>query len=433
MKKKLAIKTFGCKINQYESACMADAFIRKNYEITDFETEADVYLINTCTVTGRTDYKSRNSIRKALAQKAKNPDATVMVTGCYAQRNKDAVEELGEVDYVIDNNSKNRVTEILKAKINRFENILEAEDFAEMSTGQMLDKTRIFIKVQDGCDFYCSYCAIPYARGHSRSRKKEKVLEQIKILTERGYAEFVLGGINLGLYGCDLYEDYNLVSLLKDIEKTDGVKIIRLSSVEPQLITDELAEFYFKSEKMAPHLHIPLQAGTDNLLKLMNRRYSTKEFYELLKKILQNRPDTALGFDLIVGLPGETEQDITETLDFIDKITFAYIHLFTYSSRPGTKAEKMPDHPAGNIVKERKNRLQKAILNKKNAYLEYLLKNKIKLGCIAEKNEEPGGSGLSDHYVRIYWKENCYNNGEFVMGFPVRLYKEGLLIKPEKN
>lgn len=255
--KKVAIITFGCKINQYESACIADSFLNMEYELVDFDQEADVYIINSCTVTNRTDYKSRNAVRKALKAKEQNDSVKVIVTGCYSQRNKDEVMELGDIDLIADNNKKNEISEFVTGKSVEFENILDAEYYSEDTTSKMTDKTRAFVKVQDGCDYYCAYCAIPYARGHSRSRNKEDVLNQITELVENGYKEFVLGGINLGLYGREKQDNYYLHNLLTDIEKIKGVKKIRLSSLEPQLFTDELLDF-LKDPKQFVHIFIYL-------------------------------------------------------------------------------------------------------------------------------------------------------------------------------
>ncbi|NQT64814.1 MAG: MiaB/RimO family radical SAM methylthiotransferase, partial [FCB group bacterium] len=267
--KKVAAITFGCKVNQYETSCIVDDFTQAGYQITEFDKPADIYIINTCTVTNRTDYKSRNAIRKALKQKQINPNVKVIVTGCYSQRKKKEIEKLGDVDLIVDNNSKSKIFEKINSETSIFSDINDQHNFDEMSTTKMLDNTRAFIKVQDGCDYFCAYCAIPYARGHSRSRKKNNILDQIQKLVDNGYKEFVLGGINLGLYGAE--SGYSLAKLLYEIEKIAGVELIRLSSIEPQLITDELLEYFTKSKKICHHFHIPLQVGCDELLSKMGR------------------------------------------------------------------------------------------------------------------------------------------------------------------
>ncbi|HCX73020.1 MAG TPA: tRNA (N(6)-L-threonylcarbamoyladenosine(37)-C(2))-methylthiotransferase MtaB [Candidatus Cloacimonas sp.] len=427
--KKVAAITFGCKVNQYETACILDDFIQAGYELQKFSQPADVYIINSCTVTNRTDYKSRNAIRKALKQKQRNSNVKVIVTGCYAQLNKAEIEWLGAVDLVIDNNHKNEILKKLEEQDNSFQDVLEAEYFADLSTSSMIDKTRAFIKVQDGCDYYCAYCTIPFARGHSRSRDAKTVLEQIKKLTCAGYREFVLGGINLGLYGREKLSDYRLAHLLYDIEQISDVKMIRLSSIEPLLFDDELLEFLKKSNKICPHFHIPLQSGSDILLKKMNRHYTTAQFRQKLEVLREIFPDAAFGFDLVVGLPGETEQFFAETYRFLQELDFTYLHLFSYSKRPGTKAAEMKGQVNGRIIKERVNIL-KELSNKKTAlYSKHLLDNQIRMRGIAETEQDGYWTALSDHYMRIYQQKPKLQQGDIIQGNPTQIFRDGLLIQ----
>ena len=403
--KKVAIITYGCKINQYESACILDDFKSANYEIVPFGNEADVYIINSCTVTNRTDYKSRNSLRKALSQKVKNPNVKVIVTGCYSQRNADEIRKLGDVDLIVDNNKKEQIFQFLQQGGNCFEDILEATEFAELSTNSMNDKTRAFVKIQDGCDYYCAYCAIPFARGHSRSRKRENVLNQIKKLAQNGYQEFVLGGINLGLYQQE--NDYSLADLLFDVEKIEGVKIIRLSSIEPQLFTDNLLAYFRESKKIAPHFHIPLQVGCDELLHKMNRKYTTSEFSNQIGKIRDIFPNVAIGIDVIVGLPGETNELFQKTLKFLQSLNFTYLHVFSYSKRFGTKAAEMKEQIDGKIMKKRSNILAELSAQKTKKYIEKILAQKPTLSGIIEAEKDGWQTALSNHFIRVYLK-----NGE---------------------
>jgi threonylcarbamoyladenosine tRNA methylthiotransferase MtaB len=427
--RKVAAITFGCKVNQYETACILDDFIQAGYELQKFSQPADVYIINSCTVTNRTDYKSRNAIRKALKQKQRNSNVKVIVTGCYAQLNKAEIEWLGAVDLVIDNNHKNEILKKLEEQDNSFQDVLEAEYFADLSTSSMIDKTRAFIKVQDGCDYYCAYCTIPFARGHSRSRDAKTVLEQIKKLTCAGYREFVLGGINLGLYGREKLSDYRLAHLLYDIEQISDVKMIRLSSIEPLLFDDELLEFLKKSNKICPHFHIPLQSGSDILLKKMNRHYTTAQFRQKLEVLREIFPDAAFGFDLVVGLPGETEQFFAETYRFLQELDFTYLHLFSYSKRPGTKAAEMKGQVNGRIIKERVNIL-KELSNKKTAlYSKHLLDNQIRMRGIAETEQDGYWTALSDHYMRIYQQKPKLQQGDIIQGNPTQIFRDGLLIQ----
>ena len=373
--KKIASITFGCKVNQYETSCIVDEFTKDGYQITEFEKPANVYIINTCTVTNRTDHKSRNAIRKALNQKQIDPSVKVVVTGCYSQRKKEEIEKLGDVDLIVDNNSKSKIFEKLNSGNQQFRDIKDQKNFDEISTTKMLDKTRAFIKVQDGCDYYCAYCAIPYARGHSRSRKKNNILNQIEKLVDNGYKEFVLGGINLGLYGAEL--DYSLAKLLYEIEKIDGVELIRLSSIEPQLFTDELLEYFTNSKKMCHHFHIPLQVGCDELLNSMGRRYSTEQFRNTIMKIRNIFSDVAIGIDVIAGLPGETDELFQKTHYFLSKFNFTYLHVFSYSKRPDTCAEKMKGHVNGKIIKQRSNELISISRSKLVEYIDFIIKNNI--------------------------------------------------------
>ncbi len=408
--KKVASITFGCKVNQYETSCIVDEFTQAGYQITEFNKPADVYIINTCTVTNRTDHKSRNAIRRALNKKQIDPSVQVIVTGCYSQRNREEIEKLGDVDLIVDNNSKSKVFEKLDSGNKLFRDIIDQHNFDEISTTKMLDKTRAFIKVQDGCDYYCAYCAIPYARGHSRSREKNKILNQIRKLVDNGYKEFVLGGINLGLYGTEL--DYSLAKLLIEIEKIEGVELIRLSSIEPQLFTDELLEYFTESKKMCHHFHIPLQAGCDELLSKMGRRYSTEQFRNTIAKIRDIFSDVAIGIDVIAGLPGETEELFQKTHHFLSNLEFAYLHVFSYSKRSGTLAEKMKGHVNGKIIKQRSNELISISDIKLTKYVYFILNNNIEIAGVIEQKINGYWIALSDHYVRIFVKsdENLKKN-----------------------
>ena len=317
---------------------------------------------------------------------------------------KEEIEELGDVDLIIDNNSKSKIFEKLNFGDQQFRDIKDQHNFDEISTTKMLDKTRAFIKVQDGCDYYCAYCAIPYARGHSRSRDKNKILDQIKKLVDNGYKEFVLGGINLGLYGEEL--DYSLAKLLYEIEKIKGVELIRLSSIEPQLFTDELLEYFIKSKKMCHHFHIPLQVGCDELLNSMGRRYTTKQFQNTIIKIREIFPDVAIGIDVIAGLPGETEELFQKTHNFLSNLDFTYLHVFSYSKRSGTRAEKMKGHINGKIIKQRSNELISISNVKLAEYANFIINNKIELKGVIEQNIDGYWTALSDHYVRIFLKSD---------------------------
>lgn len=428
-KNKIAFITFGCKVNQYETSCIVDSFVNSDFKVVEFNDKADVYIINTCTVTNRTDQKSRTAIRKALLQKENDPNVKVIVTGCYSQRNVDQIKALGDVDLIVDNNSKSTITDLLKQNSNEFHDMNKQHEFDEISTSRMLDKTRAFIKVQDGCDYYCAYCAIPFARGTSRSRKKEKVLEQIEALTQQGYYEFVLGGINLGLYGQEENDGYHLSDLLRDIEKIEKVKLIRLSSIEPNLFTDDLLKYFKISKKICKHFHIPLQAGSDELLKKMGRRYTTEKFANTLNNIKEIFPDAAIGIDVIAGLPGETETLFAKTHEFLSALDFTYLHVFSYSKREGTKAAKMNGHVNGKIIKQRSNDLIKISGNKTAEYIDKILKNNVKLSAVIEQKTGGYWTALSDHYVRIYVKDDGDLEKKYLHFKPVRKKFDGIEVE----
>jgi len=425
--KKIAALTFGCKVNQYETSCILDEFVQHGYEIVDFNADADVYIINSCTVTNRTDYKSRSALRKALKKKELNSEVKVVITGCYSQRNKDEILKIGPVDLIADNNNKSAIFDLIE-KGTKTSFAVDSK-FDELYTTQMIEHTRAFIKVQDGCDYYCAYCAIPFARGTSRSRDKHNVLKQIEVLTEKGYKEFVLGGINLGLYGEEKNDNYFLADLLKDIEKKEKVKLIRLSSIEPNLFTDELLEYFRTSRKICPHFHIPLQVGCNELLTKMGRRYSIGKFKNTIKKIKDIFPDAAIGIDVIAGLPGETDELFQKTYDFLTKLDFTYLHVFFYSKREGTTAEKMTDHVNGKIIKQRSNKLIEISEEKLTNYINKIIQKDVKLSAVVEQKTDGYWTALSDHFVRIYLKDERDLKKKYLHYTPVCKKFDGIEVK----
>jgi len=427
--KKVAAITFGCKVNQYETACILDDFQKAGYEITEFKNQADIYIINSCTVTNRTDYKSRNAIRKALEFKKNNPDIKVIVTGCYVQINPEKVKELGPVDLIIDNNQKNRIFDFLNDDQPEFSDIFSAFEFAELSTTNIPDKARAFIKVQDGCNYFCAYCAVPYGRGNPRSRAPINVIKQVKTLVGSGYKEFVLGGVNLGLYGLEKREKYYLPELLSELEQIGGVEIIRLSSIEPQLFSDDLLSFFRESRKIAPHFHIPLQSGSDTILKRMHRHYRVIEFRLLLEKLLEIFPAAAVGLDIIAGLPGETDKIFRKTYELLLLLPVTYLHVFSYSSRPGTRAAEMSGQVKGDIIKARSSMLTELSEAKKRQYVEKLISEKIFLKGIAEKKVKGFWTALSDHYIRFYVKNKNLSEKELATGHTQNALFDGVEVE----
>ncbi len=371
---------------------MIQKFIEAGYEIVDFEQKADVYIINTCTVTNMADRKSRQILRRA---KQINKESVIVAVGCYAQTHKEEIEKIDEIDLILGNNEKNNIVQIVekyykdKTQKIQVENIDKQKEFLDFGTITYTEKTRAVIKVQDGCNNFCSYCLIPYARGRVRSRSSKSVIEEITNIAQRGIKEVVITGIHIASYGKDFEEDYKLIDLLEDINKIEGLKRIRLGSLEPQIITENFVKRLSKLDKICNHFHLSLQSGCTETLKRMNRKYTAEEFEQsanLLRKYFDN---VALTADVIVGFPGETEKEFEETYEFLKKIKFTKIHVFKYSPREGTRAAVMPNQIDGNIKEER----SKKIIELSNADEEKFLDNQI------GKNLKV----LFEHKVDKYW------------------------------
>ena len=359
--KKVAFCSLGCKVNQYETNAMAQKFIEHGYEVVEFDEYADVYIVNTCTVTNVADRKSRQMLRRA---KEINKDATLVACGCYAQVAKEELKKIPEIDLIIGNNEKNDIIQIVENHIAQkgaedlVSDVMYKLDYVELGTTTYTEKTRAVIKVQDGCDRFCSYCLIPYARGHIRSRKIENVIEEIKKVAEEGINEVVITGIHIASYGRDFKgENIGLIDLLEEINKIQGLHRIRLGSIEPTIITDEFVERLSKLDKICDHFHLSLQSGCTETLKRMNRRYTPEEFKEVTKRLRAKFPNAALTTDIIVGFPGETDDEFNTTYEFLKDIAFYKMHIFKYSQRKGTKAAVMPNQIDGKIKEERSKKL----------------------------------------------------------------------------
>ena len=365
---KVGFYNLGCKVNSYVTEFLINEFKKKGYEIVDFNDKADIYIINTCSVTNTSDQKSRKIIRSAC----KNKDAVIVVMGCYSQMKSEVVKDIEGVSIVLGNKDKNKVVELVEAYINDKENYqniydLSNAEFEDMFLDNFENHTRAFVKIQDGCNNYCSFCIIPYARGNVRSKKKEFVIDEVKALVKNGYKEVVLTGIHTGHYGQDLKE-YNFSDLLKELEEIDGLERIRISSIEIVELDDEFLEVLKNSKKIVDHIHIPLQSGCDKTLKEMNRRYDMNYYIDRINKIRKIRPNIAITTDVIVGFPNETEEDFNITKENIKKLEFVELHVFPYSKREGTKAASMPNQIDGNIKKKRVKELIKISEELKNNY-----------------------------------------------------------------
>lgn len=415
--KKVALHNLGCKVNAYETEAMQELLVNSGYEIVPFQEGADVYIINTCTVTNMADRKSRQMLHKARKM---NPNSIVVACGCYVQAKKDDLPE--GIDIVVGNNKKQNIVEILKnyemermqgqddmqedgvEEVHAYQEILDINHekaYEDLHLSTAAEHTRAYIKVQDGCNQFCSYCIIPFARGRVRSRERDSVLEEVKTLAANGYKEVVLTGIHLSSYGIDC--DDNLLSLILAIHDVDGIERIRLGSLEPRIITEEFAQTISKLPKMCPHFHLSLQSGCNATLKRMNRRYTAEEYYEKCELLRKYFHDPALTTDVIVGFPGETEEEFAESKAFVDKVDFYETHIFKYSKREGTKAAAMENQVPDQIKTKRSAELLKLNRKKQAAYEEKLIGTTQEV-LIEEKIERDGEElqiGHTKEYVKI--------------------------------
>ena len=377
---KVSFYTLGCKVNTYESEVLMNKFKNAGYEIVDFNDISDIYVINTCSVTNTSDQKSRKMIREASR---KNKDAIICVMGCYSQLNYEDIKSLGDnIAIILGNNDKSKLLDYIEEYKKNKKQIIKIDDlnkvcFEDMRLDNFQKHTRAFVKIQDGCNNYCSYCIIPYTRGNVRSKRKEDVLDEINTLVKNGYKEVVLTGIHTGHYGQDL-KDYDFSDLLKELEEINGLKRIRISSVEITELNDKFLDTLRKSKKIVNHIHIPIQSLCDKTLKNMNRKYDVEYFFNKINEIRTIRPNIAITSDVIVGFPGETDEDFNITKENIRKLGITELHVFPYSIRKGTRAASMPQVD-GNIKKERVKELINLSEELKNKYYKSLIGTKEQL------------------------------------------------------
>ena len=352
--KKVSFYTLGCKVNRYETEAMSELFEKSGYEICDFDSYADIYVINTCTVTAMSDRKSRGIIRRA---KKHNPNSIVVVTGCYAQTNPDAVAQIEGVNIIIGTQDRGNIVALCEqaesnSQIQCVSDIMHTHNFENLSVTSHHDRTRAFIKIQEGCNQFCSYCIIPYARGPVRSREEDEVIKEAKNLVNNGYTEIVFAGIHVASYGID-NGNFGLLSLLKKANDIENLKRIRLSSIEPMTLDESFISGLADCTKLCHHFHLSLQSGCDETLKRMNRKYTSKEYEDIVSGIRKHYPDAAVTTDIMVGFPGETDEEFEKTAEFVKKIKFADAHIFKYSQREGTPAAKMKNQVASEIKEKR--------------------------------------------------------------------------------
>ena len=432
--KKVAFYTLGCKVNQYETEAMLEMFKKEGYTQVDSEDFADVYVINTCTVTHMSDRKSRQYIRR---MKKKNPDAIIAVVGCYSQVSPEEILEIEEVNLVMGTNERRQIVEEIKKldaskKASTVDDIMKVRAFEEIEISQTNGRTRAFIKIQDGCDRFCTYCIIPYARGGKvRSRDLESIVSEVEKLVLNGYKEVVLTGIHVASYGKDVKdESINLLTVIKAINEIDGIERIRLSSVEPVLFTDEFVSEVSKMKKVCPHYHLSLQSGCDETLKRMNRRYTTKEYKEIVDRLRENIPNVAITTDVIVGFPGETNDEVKSTYEFLKEIELSQMHVFKYSPRKGTPAATMENQIDPQMKQLRSDKLLNLNKENFNKFAGRFIGQEVDVlfeQSIAENTYE----GLTPNYIRVVVKSDKDIHGEILK---VKLtdirdeYVEGILI-----
>jgi len=426
---KVALYTLGCRVNSYESEAMAEKFIKEGYEVVSFDEFSDVYVINTCTVTNMGDKKSRQMIGRARRH---NPEAIIAVVGCYSQIASEEIAQIEGVDVVLGSRNKGDIVHWVNRAREESKQVVEVKDvlkdnkFEELAINEYQDKTRAFLKIQDGCNRFCSYCLIPFARGGVCSKEPEQILKEVKELSKNGFKEIILSGVHTASYGVDLEGNWDLVKILEEINKIEGIERIRIGSIDPTFFTEGVIERICNLEKMCPHFHLSLQSGCDATLRRMNRKYTAQEYNDVVENLRKHMKDVSITTDIIAGFPGESNGEFEDTYEFLKGIKLSKMHIFKYSKRTGTKAAEMPFQVDGLIKEERSKKLielnntlevefmekfigremrvlyEEAISGKENTYVGYT-ENYIKV--ITESEESIEGKILPTKLVSVE-KEN---------------------------
>ncbi len=461
--KSVALHNLGCKVNSYEIEVMQQNLQKSGYKIVDFNQKSDVYIINTCSVTNMADRKSRQMLHRAKKQ---NPDAIVVAVGCYVQADAFGIAQDDAIDLLVGNNLKKNISEILDRFMNEKTAGLKEDragaegysteernflkktlnnttivdvkkaDFEDAQMEQTAEHARAYIKIQDGCNRFCSYCIIPYTRGRVRSRQPESVLQEICGLVKEGYREFVLTGIHISSYGLD-FEEKNpkkyLSELIRDINEIEGVERIRIGSFEPMILTEDFVAEIASCDKMCPHFHISLQSGCDTTLKRMNRRYTAEEYFEKAKLLRKYFPDCAITTDVIVGFPGETEEEFMQTKAFLEKVNFFEMHIFKYSRRKGTKADAMPDQIPEEIKTERSNVLLALEQQQSKAFRATFIGRKVRVLLEEEKEVDSRKYwlGHTGEYVKVAVPAGDFMKNMFVEVFVEDFLQEDIMLGRE--
>lgn len=428
----VAFITLGCKVNQFETESMEGLFKQSGYDIVPSTNAADVYVINTCSVTSFGDKKSRQLIRRVQRL---NPKAIIAVTGCYSQAAPDEVKAIEGVRVVLGTSDRANIVNYVEQAmeedgvIDKVDDIMKAREFEDIPLYEMPARTRAFLKIQEGCTNFCSYCIIPYTRGPLRSRKLESIRSEAQKLLDHGFKEIVLTGIHLGAYGKDFKDGTSLYDAAKTVLELPGLRRLRLSSLESIELSKELLDLIKNHPKFSHHLHLPLQAGSDEVLKKMNRHYNRDEFTSLIKNVKESVPGVAISTDVIVGFPGETEEMFAESLEYIKTLGFARMHVFPYSPRTGTPAAKMPDQVPEPVKKDRVHRLQALAKEMAEDFHSQYLGTVQEV--LFETNNDGITDGLTDTYIRVYTDDEV-ETGELYKVRLEKLYKDGLYGKIQK-
>lgn len=415
--KKVAFITLGCKVNQYETNAMIQNFIQKGYTIEDSDKKSDIYIVNTCTVTNMSDRKSRQMLRRV---KELNPQAIIVACGCYAQVGKAELEKIKEIDLILGNNEKKDIVEYVEEYMQNQEqksiinDLMSQKEFIEFGDITFTEKTRAVIKIQDGCDRFCSYCIIPYARGRVRSRLPDNIISEITEIAKEGIKEVVITGIHIASYGKDFNKSYTLIELLEEINKIEGIERIRLGSLEPLIITEDFVNRIEKLEKVCHHFHLSLQSGCDKILKSMNRRYTIEQFINIVDLLRKKFNDIILTTDIIVGFPGETDSDFEETYNFLSDIKFYKTHIFKYSQRKGTKAEQMKNQISGEVKEKRSKRLIELSNKNQKEYNESYIGKKVEVLMEEQKNNVY--QGHTKNYILAHCESNEDLENKIIVG-----------------
>ncbi len=414
--KTVAIATLGCKVNQFESEALMSALGQEGYRLIPFGEGADITIINTCTVTHRADFQSRQMIRRAYRR---NPKSLIIVTGCYSQIAPEVMAKVDGVQYLLGNKEKGRIPELLplmqKGEFPRMQvaDIQKETVFRDIPVHSFYRHTRAFLKIQDGCDARCSYCIVPYARGPSRSLPPEKLIEHLRVLKEKGLKEVVLTGIHIGSYGLDLTPSLSLEKLLRRIEKEETPGRIRLSSIEPLDFSADLVSFLSQSTKVCPHLHIPIQSGDDEILQRMNRHYQSSHLLDLIQELHRRIPRLSMGADVIVGFPGEREENFNRTYELVESLPLSYLHTFPFSKRKGTPASRLQPEVDGAVIKRRAEQMRELGKRKRQAFHRQFLHQELSV-LVEDRREKESGRwmGFSRNYIPVLLAKESASAGD---------------------